>query len=288
VAKLADRITETDSFRVLLATSERPPQFGRGLQLPPKCGGLRLTEIAKAQLVNRPHGDTVYALAATVRANSSVDETSAIWNNIRPISKDDDLWFSIGHHMGVVDRLSTHDCISLVEQIGDNAGVLLFLDGRGDVFEAVPGLSKTVFGKMFESGRPYYGGGPRGRKSSRGQEIIHLMTSAQMLLTGVIPLREVERAPEQLLLRDVIRPWSWGSERNSRIMKRLNDEYFANSARILEDLKRRIEYRRAHMEIATRALVYFYRASASDLGRGVGIVADSELRCFPRKIRWGA
>jgi hypothetical protein len=91
VTKLLDRISETNSFRVLLATSTRAIQFDQRLQLPPKCGGLRLADLAKAQLATRPQVDNVFALAEVIRANGNKDETIAYWHNIRAILRDDEL-----------------------------------------------------------------------------------------------------------------------------------------------------------------------------------------------------
>jgi hypothetical protein len=130
--RLINRITEPNSFRVLLASSSRADPFGRGLQLPLRCGGLRLTEIAKAELAKRPQTDTVYASAETIRANGNIDEIVAYWRNTRAILQNDALWLNMGMFMGVIGQLPTPECVSLVDEIGNEAGMLLYRRVRGN------------------------------------------------------------------------------------------------------------------------------------------------------------
>jgi hypothetical protein len=234
VMRLINRITEPNSFRILLASSSRADRFGRGLQLPPKCGGLRLTEVAKAELAKRPQTDTVYASAETIRANGNIDEIVAYWRNTRAILRNDELWLNMGMFMGVIGQLPTADCVSLVGEIGNEAGMLLYLIGRGDVFEAIPDLGKRVFTQLLRSPERYfYGFGRSHEKYSPGQEIIYVMNSSSSLLMGHW-FRELDELPEHLLLRDVIRRWQFASETTLKKVKRLNDENLPVPRQFLE------------------------------------------------------
>jgi hypothetical protein len=194
------------------------------LQLPARCGGLRLAEIAKAQLAKRPQRDTAYALAETIRANGTADEISAYWRNIRAKLEDDELWLNIGMVMGSVAPLSTSECVSLVSEIGKDAGKLMFLLGRGDVFDAIPGLAKDVFAQLLESPeRYYYGLGGPTEEESRGREIIYLMNWAYSLLSAV-SFRELDEFPEHLPLREVVRPFQFESHASVKNLRRISDD----------------------------------------------------------------
>ena len=223
VARLVDRIAEANSFRVLLATSSRT-FGGEKLQLPPECGGLRLAEVTRAQLAKRPQLDTAYALADTISDNQSSDEIIAYWYNIRTLFHDDELWLTLGTVMGVVRRLSTTECVSLVEEIGDDASMLLFFFGRGDVFEEIPDLGKRVFAKLLQSAERYpYGVRGRTERRSRGGDVISLISWGYSILSG-LPFRELQECPEHLPIRDVIRRWQSGSPTSLKDVKRFNSE----------------------------------------------------------------
>jgi len=157
-----------------------------------------LAEIARAQLAKRRQRDTAYALADTISDNQSADEIIAYWHNIRTLFRDDELWLSLGTVMGFVRRLSTTECVSLVDEIGDDASMLLFLLGRGDVFEAIPDLGKRVFAKLLQSAERYpYGLGGPIEKRSRGGDVISLISWGYSILSG-LPFRELEECPEHL------------------------------------------------------------------------------------------
>ena len=224
VTRLIDRISEPNTFRILLAINSRLNQFSRGLQLPPRCGGLRLTELAKTQLAKRPQGDTIYALSEIIRANGTIDEISAYWHNLRAVLQNNQLWLSVGMFMGVIRRLSTSECVSLINEIGDEVGHLLFLIGQGEVFEVVPDLGKKVFNQLLlSSERYYYGIGRPIERQSRGREIVYLMNSAYLVLSSVV-FRELDQLPEHLPLRDAIRRFQLPLHVSLKNVKRMKDD----------------------------------------------------------------
>ena len=183
-----------------------------------------MAEIARAQLAKRRQRDTAYALADTISDNQSADEIIAYWHNIRTLFRDDELWLSLGTVMGFVRRLSTTECVSLVDEIGDDASMLLFLLGRGDVFEAIPDLGKRVFAKLLQSAERYpYGLGGPIEKRSRGGDVISLISWGYSILSG-LPFRELQECPEHLPIRDVIRRWQSGSPTSLKDVKRFNSE----------------------------------------------------------------
>jgi hypothetical protein len=64
-------------------------------------------------------------------------------------------------------QLPTPEWVSLVEEIGSNAEMLLFMMGRGDVFEENPDLGKRVIKQLVQSPERYYYGFAGPSKISR-------------------------------------------------------------------------------------------------------------------------
>jgi hypothetical protein len=94
-----------------------------------------LVDRCKAYLLSEKDSEICFALGEIINCNTSSSCLMDYWQTLRSILKDDKKWLSFGWYLKVFSYISSEQALSLMEEVGDDADLQLYLRGRDTKFK---------------------------------------------------------------------------------------------------------------------------------------------------------